>query len=160
MKKIKKIILIILLIVFPFCLVSCQKEDQSRSNENQPTRYEVELNENNYWKYINVKETISNKDTNYEINGVLTYAFYEDVVFAFDVFYYIDGQPEEEYNKYTMLIGCNAAGNANFVTYSSGITSVTVGKWLGVNNGELVYLENYNWKIHFNSVSGKVIYTI
>ena len=35
---------------------------------------------------------------------------------------------------------------------------VTVGKWLGTD-GELVSFENYNWKVHFLSVTGKVIYT-
>ena len=57
-----------------------------------------------------------------------------------------------------VLSGCNAAGNAKFETNHLGLTNVTVGKWLGTD-GELVSFENYNWKVHFLSVTGKVIYT-
>ena len=56
-----------------------------------------------------------------------------------------------------MRIGCNAAGDAKFETDYLGLTDVTVGKLLG-RDGELVSLENYNWKLHFVSVTGKVIY--
>ena len=94
----------------------------------------------------------------YDIEGVLDYALYEDVVFTFEVSYYTDGQKEEDYQSYTMKIGCNAAGNAKFETNHLGLTNVTVGKWLGTD-GELVSFENYNWKVHFLSVTGKVIYT-
>ena len=65
---------------------------------------------------------------------------------------------KEDYQSYTMKIGCNAAGDAKFETNYLGLTNVTVGKWLGTD-GELVSFENYNWKVHFLSVTGKVIYT-
>lgn len=57
-----------------------------------------------------------------------------------------------------MKIGCNAAGDAKFETDYRGLTYVTVGKWLGIED-MLVSFENYNWKVHFISVTGKVIYT-
>ena len=69
-----------------------------------------------------------------------------------------DGQKEEDYQSYTMKIGCNAAGDAKFETNYLGLTNVTIGKWLGTDC-ELVSFENYNWKVHFLSVTGKVIYT-
>lgn len=144
-----------------FALVGCQPEETT-ANENQPTRTVVELNESNYWKYLNVNHSESYDEENasvfYEINGVLDFALYEDVVFLFDVIYYTDGQSEEEYQSYTMRIACNAAGDAAFETNYLGLTNVTVGKWLGAD-GELVSLASYNWKIHLKSVSGKVIYT-
>lgn len=163
MKKAIVFFLMCSIILTMLTLTGCQSTEKT-VNENQPTRTIVELNENNYWKYLN-----TNYDTNgvhageqgsisYEITGVLDYALYQDVVFSFYVIYYTDGQTEEEYQDYTMRIGCNAAGDANFETVYLGITNVTVGKWLGTD-GELVSFENYNWKIHFKSVTGKVIYT-
>ena len=65
---------------------------------------------------------------------------------------------DEDYQSYTMKIGCNAAGDAKFETNYLGLTNVTVGKCLGTD-GELVSFENYNWKVHLLSVTGKVIYT-
>ena len=75
-----------------------------------------------------------------------------------NVFYYTDGQKPEDYQSYTMKIGCNYAGGAKFETTYLGTTNVSVGKWLGAD-GNLANFENYRWKIQFNAVSGKVIYT-
>lgn len=145
-----------------FTLAGCQPEGEPE-DENLPVRTVVELNENNYWKYINVSHSANYDDEkasiSYEISGVLDYALYENVVISFDVIYYTEGQSEEEYKSYTMRIACNAAGDAVFETTNLGITNVTVGKWLGVD-GELVSFENYKWKIHMKSVTGKVIYNI
>ena len=162
MKKLKSIILLLIIcLTSVFTFVGCQ--NQQPINENQSTKTVVELNENNYWKYFNVNQSSNSDDEKptvfHEINGVLDYALYEDVVFAFDVIYYTDGQPEEEYQSYTMRIACNNAGDAKFETTWLGLTNVTVGKWLGAD-GDLVSFANYNWKIHMNSVCGKVIYTL
>ena len=162
----KRIISLILLIAIcslsAFTLTGCQREGEPE-DENLPVRTVVELNENNYWKYINVSHSASyddeRKSISYEITGVLDYALYEDVVVLFDVIYYTEGQSEEEYQSYTMRIACNASGDAVFETTYLGITNVTVGKWLGAD-GELVSFENYKWKIHMKSVTGKVIYNL
>ncbi len=125
----------------------------------------IELNENNYWKYINMQLEADNgtagemDSLSCIISGVLDFALYEDVVLSFDVFYYTEGQSAEEYQSYTMRIACNAAGDAAFETTSLGITNVRVGKWLGTD-GELVSFYDYNWKIHFKSISGRVIFTV
>lgn len=162
MKKLKSIILLLIIcLTSGFTFFGCQ--NQQPINENQPTKTVVELNENNYWKYLNVSQSGNYDDEKttifHEINGVLDYALYEDVVFSFDVIYYTDGQAQEEYQSYTMRIACNNAGDAKFETTWLGITNVTVGKWLGID-GNLVSFANYNWKIHMNSVCGKVIYTL
>ncbi len=162
MKKIFALLFIILTVfTLSFSLVGCQREEEP-ANENLPVRTVVELNANNYWKYFNVSQSGNIDDEKptvfHEINGVLGYALYEDVVFFFDVIYYTDGQTDDQYQSYTMRIACNAAGDAAFQTTYLGLTNVTIGKWLGAD-GELVSLENYNWKIHFQSVSGKIIYT-
>ena len=163
MKKALSLFLIVSILLTPLSLIGCQPKEETE-NENQPARTVVELTEDNYWKYITVNsEAISvsaggKGSISYEIKGVLDFALYEDVVFSFDVFYYTDGQKDDEYQSYTMRIACNAAGDASFETVYQGITLVTVGKWLGVD-GELVSFENYNWKIHLKSVTGKVIYT-
>ena len=145
-----------------FCVAGCGKNSESNNSSNA-TITVIGLNENNYWKYFNVIQS-GNIDEEkptifYEINGVLDYALYEDVVFVFDVIYYTDGQSYDQYQSYTMRIACNAAGDAAFETTYLGVTNVKIGKWLGTD-GELVSLVNYNWKIHLNSVSGKVIYSI
>ncbi len=165
MKKITSIVLIItLLLLSVFTFSGCKKSNTANNEENLPERTVVLLNENNYWKYMDVTTDIGSVfaggkgSISYDINGVLDYALYEDVVFSFDVFYYTDGQTDDQYQSYTMRIACNAAGDAAFETTYLGITNVTVGKWLGTS-GNLVSFENYNWKIHFKSVSGKVIYT-
>ena len=163
MKKIISLFLIISLLLFALSLVGC-KSNEEPDNENQPTRTVVELNENNYWKYFEVSSDANNVHAggdgtfSYEIRGILDYALYGDVVFTFDVIYYTEGQTDDEYQSYTMRIGCNAAGDAVFETTHLGITNVTVGKYLGID-GQLVSFENYNWKIHFKSVTGNVIYT-
>ena len=144
-------------------LTGCQTSGSGDEKE-QTARTVIELNENNYWKYFAVSYDMNDLKAggkgrfSYDIEGVLDYALYEDVVFTFEVSYYKDGQKEEDYQSYTMKIGCNAAGNAKFETNHLGLTNVTVGKWLDTDD-ELVSLENYNWKVHFLSVEGKVIYT-
>ena len=158
----KKIFSFFIGVMLMFCIVGCGTNSES-SNGRTTTNTVIELNENNYWKYFNVFQSENIDDEKptifYEIQGVLDYALYEDVVFAFDVIYYIDGQTDDEYQSYTMRIACNLAGDAAFETTYLGHTNVTIGKWLGAD-GELVSLENYNWKIHFNSISGKVTYSI
>ena len=163
MKKILSLFLIISMVLSTLLLVGCQPAEEP-DNDIQPVRTVVELNENNYWKYFEISSDANNVHAggdgtfSYEIRGVLDYALYEDVVFTFDVIYYTEGQTDDQYQSYTMRIGCNAAGDAVFETVDDGITLVTVGKYLGID-GELVSFENYNWKIHFKSVTGNVIYT-
>ncbi len=154
--------------VMALCLLStvalfgCQSDKTPNGNV-EPEKTVIELNENNYWKYINMQLEVDNGSagemysTSCVVSGVLDFALYEDVVISFDVIYYTDGQSEEEYQSYTMRIACNAAGDAVFETTSLGITNVSVGKWLGTD-GELVSFYNYNWKIHFKSISGNVIF--
>ena len=163
MKKSIAVFLVCGIVLTALLLTGCQPAGKGDGKE-LTTRTVVELNESNYWKYFAVSCDMKN-DLNaggkgrvgYDIEGVLDYALYEDVVFTFEVIYYTDGQKEEEYQSYAMRIGCNAAGDAKFETDYLGLTDVTVGKLLGTD-GELVSLENYNWKLHFISVTGKVIY--
>ena len=162
MKKSFTLFLTCGIVLTALLLTGCQPSGKSDVKE-QTTRTVVELNENNYWKYFAVSCDMNDLNAGgkgrfcYDIEGVLGYALYEDVVFTFDVIYYTDGQKEEDYQSYTMRIGCNAAGDAKFETDYLGLTDVTVGKLLGTD-GELVSFENYNWKLHFVSVTGKVIY--
>ena len=164
MKKLSSIFLTVLFcLTFMLSMAACQERENPPAT-NAPVRNVIDLTENNYWKYIVIdseNEGVSagsKGSVSFEISGTLGFALYEDVVFSFDVIYYTQGQPMEEHQSYTMRIACNAAGNACFETTYLGTTNVTVGKWLGTDKN-LVSLANYNWKIHFNSVSGKVIYT-
>lgn len=163
MKKTTALLLTLSIILSTLLLAGC-KPSELIDSEKQPERMVIELDENNYWKYFNVSCDTNGvhagkKDSIIcEITGVLSFALYENVVFSFDVFYYTDDQTDDEYQSYTMRIGCNAAGDAKFETFYNGITSTSVGKWLGID-GELVSFENYNRKINIKSVTGKVIYT-
>ena len=162
-KAMKKLFAILICAIMCVTLLaSCDSEEHEHINDKDAITV-IELNENNYWKYINVSHSASyddeRKSISYEITGVLDYALYEDVVVLFDVIYYTEGQSEEEYQSYTMRIACNASGDAVFETTYLGITNVTVGKWLGAD-GELVSFENYKWKIRMKSVTGKVIYNL
>lgn len=163
MKKTIALLLAYTIVLSAFLLAGCQPSDNSKEKE-ESGRTVVELNENNFWKYLTVNYDMNNLKAGEkgrfccDIQGVLNYALYENVVFSFDVIYYTDGQKEEDYQSYTMKIGCNTAGDAKFETGYLGLTDVTVGKLLD-RDGELVSLENYNWKVAFVSVTGKVIYT-
>ena len=163
MNKTIALLLTLSIILSTLLLAGCQPSELIDS-EKRPERTVIELDENNYWKYFNVScDTDSVRAGEKgsllcEIKGILTFALYEDVVFSFDVIYYVDNQTDDEYQSYTMRIGCNAAGNAKFETFYNGITNATIGKWLGID-GELVNFENYNRKINIRSVTGKVIYT-
>ena len=163
------------IVAFLLCIIAltallaagCQPTDKDNGGgkEQQSTQTVIELDEHNYWKYFTVGYDMSNLypggkgQFSYDIRGVLDYALYDEVVLSFDVFYYTDGQKEEDYQSYAMRIACNAAGDMEFETNYLGITNVTVGKWLGAN-GSLVSFNNYHWKIHLNSVVGKVIYSL
>lgn len=147
------------LLIFTLLLTGCFAGDDS--DEEPDYAYEsVVLDDNNYWKYLNVGTDIrmasdGKQSIYYTIEGVLDFALYEDVILSFDVIYYVDGATEADYSSYTMRIACNAAGGSEFETTSLETTNVTVGKWLGAD-GELVSLVNYNWKINLRTVTGTV----
>ena len=50
-----------------------------------------------------------------------------NIILCTRFFYYTDGQKPEEYQSYTMKIGCNAAGCAEFETTYLGTTNVASG---------------------------------
>lgn len=163
MKKIIVLFLAYGIILSAFLLAGCQLSDNSKERE-ESKQTVIELNENNFWKYLAVSYDADNLSAGakgwfcYNIQGALDFALYEDVVFSFEVIYYTDGQSEDDYQSYIMKIGCNAAGDATFETGYLGLTDVMVGKLLDID-GELVSFENCNWKVQLVSVTGKVIYT-
>lgn len=131
----KRFFVVLLVLILVFSMTGCKINEDYTDNK-YPTKTVVELNEDNYWKYLSVNISSSNYFAICEINGALDFALYEDVVLVFDVIYYVKGQTEEDYNSYTMLIGCNASGDASFTTSQSGVTRVSIGKWLGINESE------------------------
>ncbi len=162
MKKAVSALLILCFLLSTLLLSGCQTVIPPEDNGAVHT--EVDLDMNNLWKYITISisgpaAAGSEASIHCEINGVLDYALYEDVVIGFNVYYYTSDQSDDEYQYYTMYIALNAAGNAEFMTTYLGTTSVKYGKWAGID-GELVNLHNYNRKIYAEHVSGKVIYSI
>ena len=90
MKKSIALFFACIIVLTALLLTGCQISGNG-DEKGQTTRTVVELNENNYWKYFTVNYDMNNLNAgekgrfSYDIEGVLNYALYEDVVFTFEV---------------------------------------------------------------------------
>lgn len=103
---------------------STPPNNESTSNSSNNTglkHYEIDLTADNYQTFLNFSKealTINNRfyNYNYILSGVLSYAYYENVVVTFDITYkYDEGDFGGEYTyqgEYSIVL--NAAGNAQF----------------------------------------------
>lgn len=149
---------IIMLLTFASCddgKSSISTDDSDLTNQSQ--HYEIELNKDNYEKYIkySVTETTPNalnKTGNfYDFKGVLSYAYYKDVVVTLKAKYAKPSWMGGETYNFNFSIDLDAAGNFSFYT----------------NNQ--IALDKLNWtsycpgtksEIVVTAVSGKVIFDI
>ncbi|MBQ9481903.1 MAG: hypothetical protein IJU84_07055 [Clostridia bacterium] len=140
---------------------ACGKE---KSKDNQMKHYEIELDEYNFKEFLDYNKTTTNRYIAgaflsvdfYEIKGVLSYAYYKNVVITFYVEYfdssYTDYQTETQGKTYSgnFSLQLNAAGNVSFYDDDAKIL-----KALNCS---------YDWmmerKIEIISVSGTVIFDI
>lgn len=127
------------------------------SSTNQLQHYEIDLNKDNFEKYIlfSVTETnpnSSNKTGNfYDFKGVLSYAYYKDVMITLNAQYTKPSWRGGESYNFNFVINLNTAGNFSFYT----------------NNQAA--LDKLNWTEYYpgtksviviTAVSGKVIFNI
>ena len=168
-KQLFRIIIVIMAAIFSLLVFgSCNDEKSNTSTEesnstnqsdltDQPQHYEIELNKDNYEKYIkdSITETTPNslnKNGNfYEFKGVLTYAYYQEVIVTLDAQYIAPSWEGGETYNFNFSIELDAAGNFSFYT----------------NNQ--IALDKLNWsyyrpgtrsEIEVIAVSGKVIFDI
>ena len=142
----KKIILPIIMII-PFALCGCDntnKVNNSSKNESsniigvetdKTKRYDIDLTVNNYWKYLDITGDFeasyySYKSLSYSVSGVLSYAYYEDVMITFDYcggYYnsYTNTKNDKEYHA-NIYANLNAAGNdSGSIAYNYVPTNIT-----------------------------------
>ena len=135
------------------------------SDVNIGKRNVVDLTESNLWQYVSISEITSFVPAESEaslecnVNGVLDYAFYEDVVLTFEVSYFKPGEVGPAIKNEPVVVALNAAGEAHFVVEYSGLARAVdrEGYVKSMAVGELYW---FNRTIRLKSVSGKVIYTI
>lgn len=145
-----------------FAFAACAEEQSNTStdgsnSENQLHHYEIELNMDNYEKYIkySITETTANalnqKGNFYDFKGVLSYAYYDSVIITLKAQYTEPSWEGGESYNFDFSIELDAAGNFSFYT----------------NNQ--VALDKLNWtyyrpgttsEIVVTAVSGKVIFDI
>ena len=168
-KRLFRLVIVIMTAIFMLLVfVACDSEKSSTSTEesdstnqsdstDHPQHYEIELNKDNYEKYIKytITETTPNalnKNGNfYEFKGVLSYAYYKDVVVTLNAQYETPSWEGGEIFNFSFSIELDAAGNFSFYT----------------NNQ--VALDKLNWtyyhpgttsEIAVTAVSGVVIFDI
>lgn len=155
---------IFMLLVFAACDdeksgESIEETDSTNQSDttNQAQHYEIELSKDNYKKYINysITETTPNalnqKGNFYEFKGVLSYAYYKDVVVTLNAQYEEPSWEGGETYNFNFSIELDAAGNFSF--YSNNEVALNKLNWTYYRPGttsEIVIIE----------VSGKVIFDI
>ncbi len=130
-------------------------------DKHEPTM--VELTMENAWEYLAIDYVQGyvnqSKDDALEcsISGVLSHAVYEDVVLTFQVQRYPN--KGEEMMAYEVRILLNAAGEAEFKIYTSGLAIIQNGKGeCDYQHSGHVELHSHNRDLQLKSVEGKVIY--
>lgn len=131
-------------------------------------RYDISLNTENYWKYIDITGVFDlNKNKYdyliYKINGVLSFAYYEDIIITFDYYVHqINGTTE--YNHHADIeVKLNAGGNCqeSIIRYddvSYNFTPALVSHMYGQNNVTSLY--DYDRHLSVKNISGIVRFSI
>lgn len=145
-----------------FVFSACSNENSNSSiNEpnstNQLQHYEIELNMNNFEKYIlySITEasstTIGTKGDFYDFQGVLSYAYYKDVIITLDAQYKLPSWEGGETHNINFDIELNAAGNFGF--YADNQVALDKLNWTSYPRGTTS-------EIAVTAVSGTVIFNI
>jgi len=121
-KRLCKLLMVISIFLFIGSLSSCKENnvnngDKINEEANEKQKYVVELNMDNYKKYIDIEYQLRAKEhVYYRFYGVLSYAFYDEVV----VTYYLSSSSNES------TITLNAAGCSNFMyNHQPVVTNIT-----------------------------------
>ena len=100
----KYVLSVLLIIAMLFSCASCDRTSQT--NDAVAKHYEIDLNVDNFETYL----THSSENHWQTISGVLTFAYYENVVVTFHVEYKLSNRTYQ--GEYTVKL--NAAGYAEF----------------------------------------------
>lgn len=135
MKRIFKLVLILTitltmcLCVFSACASPDEQTNETQSQEtndetpnNGIKHYEIQLNKDNFEEFLEYKVTtksLAPRYDLYEINGVLSYAYYKDVLITFYVVY---RSPYTCNGHFTIKL--NAAGNYSFYSDDEALIKV------------------------------------
>lgn len=158
------------LVAILICLCGCSNNSPTSSQNidsnnssvvetNKNKRYEFDLTMDNYWKFfLNTQEEYSANSYSpnsiiYENEGVLSYAYYEDVVFVLELSYSITYNGVTTTNKFDdVTLKMKANGYGKF-TYSYEYSREINGK-----DSDSLY--NYKRELKVKNVSGKVIFSV
>ena len=149
------ILLSLLLCVALFSLVGCSNNqgstdnvpDSSQDNRNLYKEYEITLNVDNYWKYLDWD--INNQ----KFTGVLVYAFYEQVVITLKRT--ISSEYSENIFTENYEIELNAAGCKNY-----NVREYTFDEVKTLLHYEDAYLGSWRSDYEIIHISGKVYFSI
>ena len=143
----KKLMVLMSLLVCLLFFTSC---NNSTSNKNEPEfkHYEIDITIDNYWEFLDV----SLSGRTYTFNGVLSFAYYEDVKIK------LDRTITSEYstNIYTKIetVYLNASGSMVFI--ANEYTFDEIKELLNVSG----YMGSYKDTAIIKSISGKIIFSV
>ncbi len=148
MKKLRSIAYLILAVCFCMIVFTGCKDNNSPNNtsENNERYYNVNLSLENYWKYLDWDKR------NNQFNGVLTFAYYENVIVTIQrkiVSEYTENTYSENYS-----VELNAAGSKIYTFTEYTFEQI---KELLNHTG---YLSSYNDEVTIIDVSGTVQFSI
>ncbi len=156
--KIKSVSVLLVLIIVSLCFVGCNtsvNETSTPSNNTETAEekstinhYEIDLNLENYWKYINWSQDFDECT----FSGVLSFAYYENVIVTVER---TISSPEYTTNTYSEKydIELNAAGNLLHIKEEK--TFDEYRQLLNVSG----YMGSVSDKITVVGIKGKVIFS-
>ena len=127
-------------------------------------RYEIKLNKNNYWEYLDISgnldvsanETVSRgvyKNVSCTIEGVLNFAYYENVIVTMDYYIY---DSNKEYHNADVVIELNASGSAFKELQYTFLPENAEPKF----DSQTTNLANYNRKLSLKDITGMIYFSI
>ncbi len=144
----KKVLIVLISILVCSLFFSGCNNSTSNNHEPEFNHYEIDITLDNYWKFLDV----SLLGRTYTFNGVLSFAYYEDVKIE------LNRTITSEYttNIYTEIetVYLNASGSMVFV--ANEYTFDEIKELLNVSG----YMGSYSDTATIKSISGKIIYSV
>ena len=122
---------------------------EAPTENNGPKHYEIELTKSNYQSYLDLKWNKTNSTHAGSLSGVLSFAYYDNVVVTFDVTCQGYSWEAVHQGEYSILL--NAAGNADIYYNDPALLRA-----LKVSSS----IQNMSPKFTLKSISGKVIFSL
>ena len=123
--------------------------DQSNQSDTQSNVYNIELDKDNYWKYLNWDQK------NSTFTGVLTFAYYENVVITLKRTISSPEYTDSTFTEPEFSVELNAAGCQQYT-----LKSYTMEEMVKLLHYDYVYLGGWTWDLEITSISGRVLFSI